>query len=172
MSTTPLKRDIDRSRAFGLLLGLAEGIAFRLGKEEKQRIDEILEEARATWGKADERPGCAEMPPQSNSKARMIVSTTNLLHVIGHHRESKDMHFAWTYHSSKLEGEARGRAHVMVEEMIIGETLAPWTPFSAPPHKWRALAPILRALPEQPITLVWNGDDFILHDVCVGSADN
>jgi hypothetical protein len=44
-----LKRDMQRARAFGLLLGAVEGLNLRLPKDERHKAEAIAEEARTLW---------------------------------------------------------------------------------------------------------------------------
>jgi hypothetical protein len=43
------RQEIQRARAFGLLLGLAEGMALNMGQPMRDKAQAVIEEARELW---------------------------------------------------------------------------------------------------------------------------
>jgi hypothetical protein len=48
--TPEQQKEIDRARAFGLLLGACTGMTYRVAAEDREKIERIIEEARKLWG--------------------------------------------------------------------------------------------------------------------------
>lgn len=99
------------------------------------------------------------------SYSRMIVSTTNLARILNGapigvpvafrmKRYTKGNH-GILYVNGSSPGEAQHNSH------------EPFDDFDAPYEQVKLLAQVLGLLEEQPITLVWRGDRFILHHVSI-----
>lgn len=46
---------VDRARAFGLMVGLSEALAYRVPEKKREAVLKLIEEARELWNKHEKR---------------------------------------------------------------------------------------------------------------------